>query len=128
MKNTKIRTRLSAAMAERLRRLWEAGVSLKVIGVELAMSNQTVVNWAKELGLAPRRRGGQSGPAAARRTTGAGGNDTAKQRKCLGGCGKLFFSDHVGHRVCGACEATLRWLDGADSEFTLRGPAAGCAE
>lgn len=120
MKNPKIRTRLSAAMAGRLRRLWKAGISVEKIGVELAMSMPTVVNWAKELELAPRRRGGQSGPAAARRTVGAGG--VAKQRKCLN-CGKQFWSDHIGNRVCDGCKATAPWRSGND--FTLGGPSAG---
>lgn len=117
VKSPKIRTRLSPEMVLVLRRLWKAGVCAEVIGDELAMSHPTVRVWAKELGLPPRRRGGQSGPHA--------GSSTVKQRKCLK-CDNMFASEHVGNRVCRECKDTVRGL--GDNDFTLKGPAAGCAE
>ena len=97
--------RWSRAQVELLTELWRSKVSARDIAARTGRTERAVIVKASRVGLATRRfRNADNGRRYPKK---------ARLRNCLR-CGRQFFSEGVGNRICPKCKTDFSWRSGGD--------------
>ena len=97
-------TKLTKFQKKKIKRLSGAGLTVYKIAKQVGVPKDTVISYIKQ-----ERWHGQS--KSLRLENKEKDKAKMKRRKCLGGCGEMFWSEHNGNRVCPTCTYDRRYVD-----------------